>query len=346
QMPIRGFQSSVDPRPNIGLGTIAEVDEILIDWPSGRQTILKKIRTDSIIKISEADFLSFEGSSSMETQTQGKFRFYDVSNDIKFTYKHAENQFVDFDRDRLIFHMVSTEGPKLSVADVNKDGLDDFYIGGAKDQPGALIIQQPKNGFVTSTQKAFEIDKVSEDLGSVFFDADNDGDIVIYVCSGSSEFSTSSSALFDRLYLNDGKGNYKNSNQALPAGKFESSSCVKANDYDRDGDMDLFVGIRLEPFRYGMPMNGYILNNNGKGIFSVGHTLKGIGMITDAEWADIDGDKDFDLIVVGEWMSAKIYLNENGKFIEATENAKLLSTTSGWWNTIEAADLDKDGDID
>lgn len=267
---------------------------------------------------------------------------------IDFT--HQENLFVDFDRDKLIFHMLSTEGPGLSAGDANGDGLDDVYIGGAKDQSGALFLQSPNGAFKRSNEQLFDADRGSEDTRSVFFDADGDGDKDLYVCSGGNEFSTSSSSLIDRLYMNNGKGQFKKTDQILPAGKFESTSTVKAADFDGDGDQDLFVGIRVENFSYGYPMNGYLLKNNGIGQFTnvsdeIAPTLKAIGLITDAVWSDLDGDRDQDLVIVGEYMPITVLMNEKGRFMDATISLG-LDKTNGWWNTVVAADIDGDGDED
>lgn len=345
QMPNRGFESSVDPRPNLGLGKIDTVDFVRVQWPDGRETVLRKVATNQILVLHQKD-----GSAVAAQSTQNTATLFEKLETPPVNYKHIENDFVDFDRDQLIYHMLSSEGPRVSKGDVNDDGLEDFFIGSAKNYPGAMLIQSSNGRFITTNEKLFEEDKVSEDLASLLFDADNDNDLDLYVCSGSNEFSTSSSALADRLYFNDGKGNFKKSDQLLPTKAFESTSTVKAADYDKDGDLDLFVGVRSHPFLYGAPMNGYILNNNGKGDFTnvselVAPGLKELGLITDACWADIDGDTDLDLIVVGEYMPIKIFINEGSKLVDRTDWAG-LKKTNGWWNTIESADLDNDGDID
>ncbi|HQQ83995.1 MAG TPA: VCBS repeat-containing protein, partial [Cyclobacteriaceae bacterium] len=269
---------------------------------------------------------------------------------VGITFQHKENDFVDFDRDRLLYHMMSSEGPRMSVGDVNGDQLDDFYIGGARDQAGVLYVQNSNGTFRSTNEKLFEQDKISEDAGSVFFDADGDGDADLYVCSGGNEFSPGSTALIDRLYINDGKGNFSKSPQILPTTVFESTSTVAASDYDLDGDMDLFVGVRMESMLYGVAVNGYILNNDGHGKFKevtdeVAPGLKKVGMITEGLWADVDGDKDEDLVMVGDWMAVRIFYNEKGKLTEPT-TATGLEKSQGWWNSIRAADLDGDGDMD
>ena len=347
QMPMRGFESTMDDRLNFGLGKLNMAQKVLIEWPDGKTTEMDSVKTNQILEVFQKDAIA-EREESLDNAK--KVFLAKNASDFGIDFKHKENNFVDFDRDRLIYHMLSTEGPKISVDDINKDGLDDFYIGGAKDQAGSLYLQSKTGSFKKSNEALFDSDSVSEDIGSKIFDANNDGYLDLYVCSGGNEFSSSSSALLDRLYLNDGKGSFKKSPQLLPANKFESTSCVKSVDYDGDGDQDLFVGVRLEPFRYGVPMNGYILNNDGHGNFNnvsdlLAPGLKNLGMITDAEWGDIDGDKDLDLIVVGEWMKINVFINEKGKFVNRTDESG-LSQSNGWWNTIVKADIDMDGDID
>jgi len=347
QIPTRGFQSSIDSRPNFGLGSITRIDSLIVEWPDGKLTKLADIATNTTLTLDQRDATIPEKPKTIKSSTL----FTDITDKLDLEYQHIENNFIDFDRDRLIFHMLSNEGPKICKGDVNKDGREDFFIGGAKDSPGALFIQQADGSFQKCCQSIFEKDKISEDADCLFFDADNDNDLDLYVASGGNEFPSSSSALLDRLYINDGTGVFSKSTGRLPATKFESTSSVKAADFDGDGDLDLFIGIRLLPFLYGVPASSYIYENDGTGKFEnvtedIAPGLLNIGMTTDALWADIDNDQDPDLIIVGEWMPIKIFENRSdGKLVEITKNAG-LAKTNGWWNSIEAGDFDKDGDID
>lgn len=342
QMPVRGFQSSVDPRPFIGLGKVQTVDKIVVQWPRGKVTELHDVRTNQKIRLSESDGAE---KNSITEQIKPVKKFF---NQVDYTlpYVHQENLFSDFDRDRLLFHMISNEGPKACVGDVNGDGQQDIFIGGARGQAGSLLIQ--KNGtFSPLKTNLFEEDKDAEDTGCIFFDADNDGDLDLYVCSGSNELPNTSTALIDRLYLNDGRGNFVKSQQVLPTVRFESTSVVRASDFDNDGDLDLFVGCRLQPATYGLPADGIVLQNDGQGYFKditdkVAPQLKNLGMITDAVWADVNKDGSPDLIVVGEWMPVRLFLNNNGRLADATDKAG-LQLTSGWWYCVRVADLNQDG---
>ncbi|NJN26040.1 MAG: VCBS repeat-containing protein [Cyclobacteriaceae bacterium] len=347
QMPIRGYQSTIDHNLSLGIGAASVIDSLIIVWPDGRMTLEQSLAVNQT--------LDFSNETAGEPFTFIKPREYtplfrDATGKSPIDFVHVENEFIDFKRDKLIYHMISTEGPKMCKGDVNGDGLEDFYIGGAKDSSGALMIQQANGAFKKSNTQLFEMDALSEDTDAVFFDADQDGDLDLYVCSGSIELPNSSSGLIDRLYINNGSGIFSKSDQILPTYNFESTSCVRPYDYDGDGDLDLFIGVRSKPFYYGLPVSGYILNNDGLGKYTdvtpkVAPGLSKLGMITDAAWADIDGDSDDDIIIVGEYMPLTIMVNEDGKFVNKTNDFR-LDTTNGWWNTLTIDDLDGDGDID
>ena len=348
QSPIRGFQSTVDNIMHFGLGEISRIDSLIVDWYYGKRSVLTDLAVNQIVIIDEKEAQMTEPKEKRKKKNKSLFK--NVSKTIDLDYSHVENTYVDFDRDRLLYHMKSTEGPKIDVGDVNNDGKLDFFIGGAKDSSGKLFLNIGQNKYKSSNEDLFEKDKQSEDSQVVFFDADNDGDQDLYVSSGGVEYFSGSYALFDRLYINDGFGEFTRSSQLLPTSNPESTSVVIPNDYDKDGDLDLFVGIRFKPGSIGVPQNGYILENNGKGEYTdvtleLAPELIGLGMITDAKWTDFDNDNDHDLIIVGEWMGIKLFENDNSNFTEISKDVG-LKNTSGWWNRIASSDIDNDGDID
>ncbi len=345
-IPMRGFKSSMDHRLHFGLGDITIIDSIRVNWPDGQCSVLYNIEANQFLTLNQADALACPAiPASIKSYLLQKS---DAPKGLSF--EHRENDFNDFLKEALLFHMHSNEGPRMAVGDVNNDALDDLYICGARGSTGVLYIQREKGDFVSSNSSLFEAESNSEETDCTLFDADGDGDMDLYVACGGNELTSSSSALTDRLYLNNGKGVFTKSEQILPAGRYESSSCVKASDYDGDGDMDLFVGIRLRPFLYGVPVNGYLLENDGKGNFTnisdeKAPGLKELGMITDMAWVDVDKDKDPDMLIVGQWMPVKLFINEGGRFTDRSDSYG-LSGTEGWWNRVSAADLNDDGHMD
>ncbi|MGC4035271.1 MAG: VCBS repeat-containing protein [Chitinophagaceae bacterium] len=343
QMPVRGFESTVDSRLNFGLGKTEKIDSVTVEWPGGKESIVKEVKPNQQITVKQSE----AKIPAAHLPQPAPALFTESSDNYGIDFVHKENVYSDFDRDRLIFHMLSTEGPRMAKGDVNKDGLEDVYICGAKDEGGALYVQTREGRFKKTNQELFAKDKGSEGTDALFFDADGDGDEDLYVCSGGSEYSINSTDLISHLYINDGKGNFTKSSQVLPSYIFESSSCVRAGDYDGDGDMDLFVGVRLKPGSYGYPCKSYILQNDGKGNFKdvtqqTAPELMEAGMVTDASWLDYDNDKKEDLVVTGEYMAMRIFHNEGGKLKEVTKAAG-LENTNGWWNRIEVADINGDG---
>ena len=357
QMPIRGFESTVDSKLVFGIGKATKIDSVTVVWNDGKKSVVKTVQPNSRLTISQSEAVQPTPEYQTSNTTNQTSQIINQTSYIihptsvaGLNYVHKENVFVDFDRDRLIYHMLSTQGPHIAKGDVNKDGLEDVYICGAKDQPGALYIQTAAGTFKSSNEALLDKDKASEDTDALFFDADNDGDADLYVCSGGNEFSPNATALISRLYINDGKGNYTKSPQVLPGYIFESSSCVAAADYDGDGDLDLFSGTRLKPFSYGTVCKSYILENNGKGVFkdvtaTVAPALNQAGMVTTAQWFDYDNDRYPDLVIAGEYMPVKIYHNEKGRLQEVTAAAK-LGTSNGWWNRLKIADVNNDGYAD
>jgi hypothetical protein len=347
EMPMRGFESTVDSRLNFGLGKTEKIDSVVVQWNDGNEQIIKDAKPNQTLTVKQSNAVKIKPRTPSSPLTTPLFTA--STNNYGINFVHKENDFVDFDRDKLIFHMLSTEGPRMAKGDVNGDGLEDFYICGAKGQPGALYIQTTDGQFQQSNEALLEKDKGSEDTDCLFFDADGDGDQDLFVCSGGNEFSANSTDLISRLYFNDGKGNFTKSPQLLPSATiFESASCVTAADYDGDGDQDLFVGVRLKPFMYGYACKGYVLQNNGKGSFTditeqTSPALKEAGMITDAKWFDYDKDGKPDLVVTGEYMPVRIFHNENGKQLKETTTAAGLQNSNGWWNRIVIADINGDG---
>ncbi len=338
-LPTRGFQSTIDNRPLMGLGNNTSVD-IEVRWPSGKITKLVDVASDQELVLRESDGLV------QPSPDAPPFRSLFVEMDTAdFPSKHIENQFNDFSRDKLIFEMVSTQGPCLCQGDINNDGLDDLFMGGAKGFRGEVYGQNNRGVFEKVDVKVFDRTKISEDVDCALFDANGDGYLDLYVASGGNEFNPSVPEMNDRLYFGHGNFEFTLVRQTLPAGKFESSSVVEPADFDGDGDIDLFVGIRLKPYFYGEPNNGYILENDGSGIFTnvsaaIAPGLENIGMITDARWTDLDNDNDLDLVLVGKWMPITIFINQNGKFEYVDD---LFPNSNGLWNAVETSDLNGDG---
>lgn len=338
----RGYQSSVPTDLIIGIGDRPQIDSLTIIWPDHRFQVLRQIKANQTLTLNQVDA---NGQYDFSSTTQPTF--VDVSDSLNVDFVHEENRFIEFNREVLIPHMSSTEGPKLAVGDVNGDGQDDFFVGGAKWQPAALYVQTD-NGFEKTRQPTFSADSVAEDIGAELVDVDNDGDLDLVVVSGGNEFQGEAEALILRLYKNDGQGNFTRDDQALPK-IYVNGSCVRSADFDADGDQDLFIGGRVVPRHYGNVPASYLLLNDGQGNFTdqtqaVAKGLSSVGMVKDAQWADIDNNGTPDLIVVGEWMPITIFVNEAGKLQQA--DIASLEKTNGWWNTLEVTDIDNDGDLD
>lgn len=341
QMPIRGFQSTVDNNLIFGLGESDIIDSLVVRWDDGKITKKDFIDVNQFVAIKKEEFSEFSLIEEFET------KIFTQMDDQILNFVHKENNFVDFDRDRLLFHMSSSEGSCICEGDINGDGYKDLYIGGSKGYSGSIYIWND-NKFEKYNYPLINSDKESEDTDCVFFDANQDGSLDLYVASGGNEYSIYSPELRDRLYYNV-NNNFVKSDQILPSGLFESSSVVKNYDFDLDGDEDLFVGTRLIPQKYGLPSNGYLLENDGFGNFKnvsdvIAKDLKEVGMITDAEFFDYDSDGDFDLILVGHWMPITLLENRDGKFY--FKNIDAFENSNGWWNSIEVNDLNNDGLLD
>ncbi|MEX2401093.1 MAG: VCBS repeat-containing protein, partial [Rhodothermales bacterium] len=310
QQPVRGFQSTVDHTLHLGLGTEisgGRIDSLVLRWPDGLVSRLEDVAVNQRLDIRHS---GTEHSEPRPPSVESDPLLTElVAAELGLDWRHRENEHNDFERQPLLFHMRSTEGPALCVGDLNGDGRDDVFLGGARDQAGAVFVQHADGTFRRLEQPALEDDRISEDTDCAMFDAEGNGVLDLYVASGGSEFPSSSSALMDRLYLNDGTGSFVRSDQPLTAagGGFEPTGVVEAADVDGDGHVDLFVGARMRPFAVGMSADGHLLLNDGAGTFREvtderAPELRGLGMVTDAAWTDVDGDGDLDLILAGEWM--------------------------------------------
>ena len=353
QQPVRGFQSSVSPVLHLGLGKTQKIDSLVVEWPGGGISRLRDLSANQQVSISEPrDSVVSDQDTDNRVQTDSNRELFlepVPASSLGLDWRHMENRYNDFARQPMLFHMRSTEGPPVCVTDINADGLDDLFIGGAKDQPASIFLQHSAGRFEHVSQPVLAEDSLSEDTECQWFDADGNGTPDLFVGSGGSEFPASSSALMDRLYLNDGSGRLKRSDTRLtpPVDGFHPAGAVAATDYDGDGDVDLFVGDRMQPFAYGRPVDGHLLVNDGSGQFQPADIsgLRKLGMITDAKWHDHDGDGDPDLWVVGEWMPVTVFENNNGSLTEVTTELG-LQNTGGWWKSLVFSDLDGDGDHD
>ena len=342
QFPTRGFESSVDPRLHFGLGRDTIIDSLTVIWPDRRRQILTDVVADRRMSLAQRDATLPPLPPLPPVPPQ----FTDVTDRLGIDFKHRENAFFDYHREPLIPHLLSTEGPALAVGDVNGDGLDDIYVGGAKWQAGRLYVQERSGRFRASAQPAFQADSLSEDVDAVFFDANGDGRPDLYVVSGGNEFADGDAALQDRLYVNDGHGRFRRDSLAVPR-MAESGSCVVPGDFNGDGHIDLFVGRRVVARRYGVAPRSYLLENDGTGHFrdvtlEKAPGLAQVGMVTAAAWIDYDHDGKLDLIVMGEWMPITVFHQENGRFVDRTAEAGLAGT-EGWWNSVTVADVNGDG---
>ena len=342
----RGYFSSKEPKLFFGLGKEKTIDSMRVIWPDNKTLTYNDIDVNKTIRVK----YSKASDLYVNNKTSKTVLINENAKDIGIDYIHNENEFDDFAEEVLLPHKLSNNGPFSASGDVNNDGLDDVFIGGAAGQEGVLFIQTTNGKFIKSKSKPWAVDKKSEDLGALFFDLDADGDKDLYVTSGGSEFKQGNKLLKDRVYINDGLGNFSKKNNAIP-NIYESTQTVKASDIDADGDLDLFIGTRLISGKYTFPATSYILIND-KGILKkasndVAPDLTNIGMVTDAVFSDIDKDNDEDLVIVGEWMKVKILENNAGKFKDNSDKfGDYIGKSRGLWWSITANDIDNDGDDD
>ena len=338
---LRGFKSSVEPISHFGIGNTTKIDSVVINWIGGGTSIINNPKINTLHTIDKSKSKSLNRKSIQVTDIY----FADVTNKTpSFSFTHEENSFDDLKKEILLPHKYSTLGPCIAIGDANGDGVDDFYLGGAKGQAGKLVFQQAA-GFVDSEQKVIEGDKGMEDLGAKFFDADSDGDLDLYVASGGGGDVASAILLQDRLYINDGAGQFVKS-ENLPTMP-SSTKEILPIDMDNDGDYDLLVGGRNNPGAYPSKMQSYLLrNDNGKFTDVMTDEMQAAlpGMITGISIADVNGDNKIDLMVVGEWSAPKLFTGSGSNFKPV--DIKSFANLSGWWQSVVTIDLDRDGDLD
>lgn len=342
----RGFQSSVAPELHFGLNKQTKVDSVKVIWNKEKQQCLKEVKTNQTI------VLEYSKAQGIATKIPPPIKkIFETDTRLSTAIKHTENEYDDFEKQVLLPHKMSTLGPAIAIADVNNDGLEDIFLGGSYGKESSLYLQN-KNTFEKMTTSAFKDAKISEDSGALFFDADKDGDQDLYVVSGGYEFAEKSNYLKDRLYINDGKGGFSKSN-GIPEKNISGSKAYQL-DYNKDGKQDVLVLGRQVPGKYPMPTSSFLLeNNSSKNTIqfndkteNVAPEFQNLGMATSAVITDFNNDSWEDIIIVGEWMSIKVFQNNQGIYKEVSEELGLRKDTTGWWWSITQADFDKDGDMD
>ena len=341
--PVRGYQSGALTNLHVGIGDPATADSILLIWPDNSYQRLDNVVFNKTTALEWRPGLPAFDFNRLRQKEAIPYRFADVTAQTRLNFKHQENPFVEFNREFLIPHMVSSEGPALAVGDLNGDGLQDVFFGSAKRKKSALFYQKPDGTFLENTPAAILNDSLFEDVDAVFADIENDGDLDIVIAAGGNEFRDTDEAMKQRAYLNEGNGNFRRLDFK---GIYMTASCVLPADVNKDGLVDFFYGARAIPWNYGITPNSALLLNKGNGVFEdvsekTGGGLREAGLVKNGAWTDIDADGDPDLVLAIEWEPITIFLNNGGTFEKRTFDER-----KGWWNMVLPHDFDGDGDLD
>ena len=352
ETPYRGYLSTIPLNAHFGLGTVSSIDSLVVKWQTGKKQVLRNIAADQTVEINIKN--AGENSNWNHPSFASNALFTEITDSVSIHYQNPENDFPDFDIQKLLPHKLSDYGPALAAGDVDGNGLDDIVIGGSVSYSSHILLQQPGGSFLDTPLQtnADRYAKNSADMGIALFDADSDGDLDMYVGSGGYQFKSNSPSYQDKLFLNNGKGLFTVDSLALPK-NFGSKSCVRLADYDNDGDLDIFIAGRVDPWNYPRPVSSFLYRNDTKqGIIkftdvtaSVAPSLVNIGLVCDAVWTDFNNDGWEDLILAGEWMPLKFIQNNQGVFADIS-NSSGISNKTGFWNSITPGDFDNDGDMD
>ncbi|MEJ7588233.1 MAG: VCBS repeat-containing protein [Ferruginibacter sp.] len=350
--PYRGYLSTVDNKAFFGMDTVKIIDSVVIKWNNGKKQVMQRVATSQLVKVDIAH-ANLPAASNVFNDP-GTSMFSDLTQAVGVNYISRDPDFIDFNEQRLLPHKLSAYGPALASGDIDGNGLDDIIVSGTGDFPANILLQQNDGKFITRAMPLLIGKDVRrpENLGTLLLDADNDGDLDLYMASGSNQFAAGTKNYQDRFFTNDGKGNFMLDEAALPQ-NHTSKSCVKAMDIDNDNDLDLFIGGRVLPGKYPSPVSSFIYRNdskNGRVQFvditnEIAPGLKNIGLTCDALWTDFDNDGWTDLIIAVEWMPIQFFKNQQGKLSNISA-ASGINNETGWWNSITAGDFDNDGDID